>query len=468
MKEKTSLLVPPALVRGMTSLDRSAFDTIVKIPYLFLFKSALYKLMPVLKKYLLKIQKLKPIQNKDKGTMVYLNPERISKFEDFTKEDQVAIKGHYDHFGTTDVKLVYENFRFNEILKAVMPQNIEAPVSFSQVGHIVHLNLRDSHLPFKSLIGQVYLDTVPRTKTVINKTNTIDTTFRHFNMEILAGEKETVTTVKENGFTYKFDFAQVYWNPRLSTEHGNLVSLLKSGDVLYDVFAGVGPFSIPAAKKGVKVYANDLNPESYKWLQKNAKINKVTEKMNFFNMDGRDFLKAVVKETSLNRRDKNEGGSEHIAMNLPSLAVEFLDVFTNWLTNDEISKICLSPPIVHLYCFVKCQKGDDPVDLAKALIEKQFNHKSTKDYLISIHNVRDVSPNKEMMCISFRLTENILRGGEPATKRLRIDEDTDSQINDTIVGNNGKEEGSAENKQSFQSSDSSQHQIKSKSSKSDD
>lgn len=44
---------------------------------------------------------------------------------------------------------------------------------------------------------------------------------------------------------------------------------------LGDVFAGVGPFAIPAAKNGVTVYANDLNPESYQWLKANKTLNKV-------------------------------------------------------------------------------------------------------------------------------------------------------------------------------------------------
>lgn len=39
--------------------------------------------------------------------------------------------------------------------------------------------------------------------------------------------------------------------------------------------AGVGPFSIPAVKKGVIVYANDLNPASFESLCENIKLNKV-------------------------------------------------------------------------------------------------------------------------------------------------------------------------------------------------
>ena len=41
------------------------------------------------------------------------------------------------------------------------------------------------------------------------------------------------------------------------------------------MFCGIGPFAIPAAKRGLHVFANDLNPASYQYLLENAKLNKV-------------------------------------------------------------------------------------------------------------------------------------------------------------------------------------------------
>ena len=61
----------------------------------------------------------------------------------------------------------------------------------------------------------------------------------------------------------------------MHTEHDRLVSIFKPEDVVADVFAGVGPFALPAAKKGCGVFANDLNPQSYKYLQQNVVDNKV-------------------------------------------------------------------------------------------------------------------------------------------------------------------------------------------------
>ena len=56
---------------------------------------------------------------------------------------------------------------------------------------------------------------MPAVKTVVNKLNQIDNTFRNFQMELLAGEEKYVTTTHEHGCTFELDFSKVYWNPRL-------------------------------------------------------------------------------------------------------------------------------------------------------------------------------------------------------------------------------------------------------------
>ena len=81
--------------------------------------------------------------------------------------------------------------------------------------------------------------------------------------------------VAEGGCNFKFDFSKVYWNSRLETEHKRLVGQFKSGEIVCDMMAGIGPFALPAGKKGVFVYANDLNPESYECLKEGIVRNKV-------------------------------------------------------------------------------------------------------------------------------------------------------------------------------------------------
>ncbi|MCI16519.1 tRNA (guanine(37)-N1)-methyltransferase 2-like, partial [Trifolium medium] len=86
-----------------------------------------------------------------------------------------------------------------------------------------------------------------------------------------------ITEVKQYGATFKLDYSLVYWNSRLEHEHKRLVSMFQAGEIICDMFAGIGPFAIPAAQKGCLVYANDLNPDSIHYLRINAKINKIQD-----------------------------------------------------------------------------------------------------------------------------------------------------------------------------------------------
>ncbi|KAK0083084.1 hypothetical protein PV325_009341 [Microctonus aethiopoides] len=405
-------LTPPKTVEGMTILNRDAFTSNYEVPCLYLDATFDHSVMKSVKNYLLKLRQFKSVKNDGNRVIVYLDPQKVEKFDDINEEDRNIISKFTTHIDKTTLTLNYNHWQPEQIFKAIFSNEKDLPSSFTKVGHILHLNLRESQLPYKKLIGQVYLDKVPQTQTVVNKLNNIETKFRYFEMEILAGSDNTITTVKENNCSFTFDFAKVYWNSRLTTEHANLLKFMNKDDVLYDVFAGVGPFAIPASRKGVNVLANDLNPESFKWLQSNALANK-TKSVKCYNKDGRDFLKTDVREHILSRRHSNASGVEHIAMNLPAIAHEFLDVFHNWMNDDEIIQVCKNPPLIHLYCFVKVSKTDDPKSAAQSLVESTLGCKLSNDSLNIIHYVRNVAPNKEMMRVSFYLTENIMKFSEP-------------------------------------------------------
>lgn len=84
-----------------------------------------------------------------------------------------------------------------------------------------------------------------------------------------------LTEQHESNCEFHLDFRTVYWNSRLHHEHERLVRSFQPGEVIADVMAGVGPFAVPAAKKGCFVWGNDLNPEGVKWMEVNRVKNKV-------------------------------------------------------------------------------------------------------------------------------------------------------------------------------------------------
>lgn len=97
-----------------------------------------------------------------------------------------------------------------------------------------------------------------------------------------------------------------YWNSRLATERQRLLNCFTQSDIVCefvfqtsvgiitcypccclnlillhtgDVFAGVGPLAIAAAKRVRHVYANDLNPNAVDFLKKNCVLNKLGRKI---------------------------------------------------------------------------------------------------------------------------------------------------------------------------------------------
>lgn len=406
-------LLPPSSVRGMTLLDREKFKKIVQLPKLNVTDVSLKSILPHIKRMLLKIQHHKSIEVANDGTKkLLLHPMSITCFGDLPEEVRNSgLNG--SHLKWEDFELTYENWNAENILKAVLPADQESCTSFSRIGHIIHVNLKAHLLPYKQLIGEVFRDKTKGIRCVINKIQTIDNTYRNFQLELLSGEEDYQVEVKENGTSFKFDFAQVYWNPRLATEHERIIKMHDKGDVLYDVFAGVGPFSIPVAKRKAHVIANDLNPASFKWLQYNMEKNKVTDCMQTINKDGRDFILDDVKSDLIKRWSTcgHKSYKIHITMNLPAMAVEFLDTFCGlmWGYTGPIEP----QPLVHVYCFAK---GDDPTTVARSLVEENLGYKLNSN-LQGVHFVRNVAPNKDMFRVSFFLTREILCSKKGANKR---------------------------------------------------
>lgn len=415
-----TLINIPSSVKGLKTLDKSLFTKSVTIPCMEVDSLAVTVCIRYLGKYLLKLNNFKNIQpvetslNESKcidnvviKKRLFLDPAKVSSYFDLneierTELEKADISEH--NFIQVPMNLTYDNWTADEALKAVLPEGKEIASSYSSIGHIIHLNLKDHLLDYKYVIGQILLDKIKNAKTVVNKVNIIDTNYRFFKMEILCGIDNLVAEVKENKHMYKFDFSKVYWNPRLSAEHERVVQKLNTGDILYDVFAGVGPFSIPAAKKKCTVLANDLNPESFKWLVYNIKLNKVGDFIQAFNKDGTDFIKEDVKNHLLNSHLSST--TAHIIMNLPGSAVTFLDAFQNLFTIEELNNIS-NRPIIHIYCFIK--GADDSKLMAKNLIEEKVGKKIDAE-LHEIIFVRNVAPNKDMIRVSFTLPEEFLVG----------------------------------------------------------
>jgi tRNA (guanine37-N1)-methyltransferase len=326
----------------------------------------------------------------------------------------------------------YAMLTASEVFRRLIPEAKEWPASFETAGHVAHVNLRAEMLQYKRLIGQVLLDKNRNLRTVVNKTSHIATEFRTFPMEVIAGEDDTVVEVREGGARFRFDFREVYWNSRLQYEHSRVVKGFRNGDVVCDMMAGIGPFAIPAAMKGCVVYANDLNPRSHACLVANGKLNKgCADRLHASNQCGRDFVRRLAAE---------QKRFDHVVMNLPATAIEFLDVFRGLLVSDGHSSGSKDGdatwwkgdlPLVHCYCFSTSE--DRKIDVLRR-VAKVIGLEDDIGPLVrenaSVHEVRDVAPHKWMMCAEFRLPRSVMFDANgvkgksedgPAAKRRRTE-----------------------------------------------
>lgn len=291
------------------------------------------------------------------------------------------------------------------------------------------------------------MDKHPNIRTVINKIDDVGShsAFRTFDYELLRGSPDLNVTVREQGCNFSFNYASVYWNPRLGTEHARLVSKFSRGQAIADVMAGAGPFAIPAARNTPAfVWANDLNPHGYEMLQANARANKCSpRRLRAFNADGRVFIrdsahalaglaaadatdsvpvrtvrdprsgrKRVINESMVSPRT-----FDHYVMNLPATAIDFLDAFVGLYAGRED---LFAPgtgrprPLVHAYCFAGNSgvDGDLPekAEICARIGERLGCEVRMEDegLEMEIYNVRLVAPNKQMFCASFRMPAEVL------------------------------------------------------------
>ncbi|KAK8881524.1 hypothetical protein M9Y10_004265 [Tritrichomonas musculus] len=287
-----------------------------------------------------------------------------------------------------EIELDYHNLSLQELMKKFLPENCVIPSAFETIGHIARLNLLPEQQPYKKLIGQAFLLKNPAIKTVVSKVGTINNVFRNMDLEVLAGEPNFETEIKQSGYRFKLDFSKVYWNSRLEGEHDSLVNTFRENSIVADAMCGIGPFAVRAAKKkNCTVYANDLNPDSYKWLKINCELNGVADKVKCYNLDAREFIEQIFKD----------GGCDYIIMNLPKIAIEFLDAVAKGAK--EYQKTARMP-ICYFHCFDDKEDGHDKSikERAEAVLGMPLAH-------ITIHKVRDVSPGKDMFRCSFDVSD---------------------------------------------------------------
>jgi tRNA (guanine37-N1)-methyltransferase len=267
------------------------------------------------------------------------------------------------------------HFTHLDLLSDKLPPNllVKVPRAIDFVGDIAIVEIPPELKDYKNIIGEALLKAHKQTKTVLAKSGAVEGVYRIRDFEVIAGADKTATIYQEYGCVYHVDVAKAYFSPRLSSEHSRVASQVKDGETVVDLFAGVGPFAIPIAKKhqNVRVYAVDVNPDAVALLKRNIAVNRAEKQVIPVLGDARQ----VVKEQLFGKADR-------VIMNLPETAYEFVDAACQALKANG--------GIIHFYCFTKVP---DSLEAAKVRLSEAVNRKGRKVRKILLAKpVREVAP----------------------------------------------------------------------------
>jgi tRNA (guanine37-N1)-methyltransferase len=347
---------------------------------------------------------------------------------------------------TQSMDFSYHQFTSAYLLAKLLPVALHPPpTAFETIGHIAHLNLRALHLPYKHLIGQVLLDTLPSIETVIHKVGEVHGPYRIYDFEVLAGRPTTAVDMTEFGIQLHFDMAQVYWCSRLSEERQRLLrSEFRKDQIVADAFCGIGAMCLLAAQQlNCTIWANDWNPAAVEYLRENAARNNLNHRMGRVQCgDAYDFL------TDIGLRNDGDGVQrlpDHVILNFPLESPRFLGALRWWpvmkpkrkpyktATNSSSGSKAAGAgaganadvivPRVHVYTFARADPETDrsaeqvAIDLvasnllpvADGAVKRKDELNNEHDCRVTTHPVRDVAPGKLVVCVSFSATPKLLR-----------------------------------------------------------
>ncbi|MCC6025037.1 MAG: class I SAM-dependent methyltransferase family protein [Desulfurococcaceae archaeon] len=198
----------------------------------------------------------------------------------------------------------------------------------------------------------------------------------------LAGEQRSETLYREHGCVFKVDINRVYISPSLNYEHIRVARLVEPGEVVFNMFAGAGLFSIIIAKHAEpsRVYSVDINPDAYYYMAENIRLNRVEDRVVPILGDAKE-----VAESRLAR------SADRVLMPYPELALEYLPYAISSLRGSGW---------IHVYLHVRTNRGEHWRSKARDLVEKRLREISVQSYTINfVRKIRNVGPRLHQVVV---------------------------------------------------------------------
>jgi len=165
--------------------------------------------------------------------------------------------------------------RIMEMLELPEELKVHIPQKWELVGDILIFKLHPFLKEKRREIAEAYAS-VLKVKAVFEDIRGIKDEFREPEFEKIIGE-DAETIHRENGILYKLDASKLMFSSGNKHERMRMAEIDMNNEVVVDMFAGIGYFSLPIAKYSSpkKVIACEKNPLAFHYLLENLRLNRL-------------------------------------------------------------------------------------------------------------------------------------------------------------------------------------------------
>lgn len=190
------------------------------------------------------------------------------------------------------------------------------PDRWEMIGEVLLIKLPEELYDRKEEVAEVYAEVLGAKSVMLQ--GSIKGREREPVVENIYGE-ETETVHVENEVLYKLDTAKLMFSSGNIDERIRMAEEVEKDEVIVDMFAGIGYFSLPMAVHGEpeKIHALEINPTAFRYLEENIELNSVGNTVEPHLIDNRQFL--------FGEADRIVMGYLHETWRYLDKAVEFLN-----------------------------------------------------------------------------------------------------------------------------------------------
>ena len=248
--------------------------------------------------------------------------------------------------------------------------------AFDIIGDIAIVKLPNASAAKAEDVAEAIMNRHKNVKAAFAQTSGVTGDFRLRSLKHVAGENRTVTVHRESGCCFAVDVASCYFSPRLLHERLHIARLVQSGEVVVNMFAGVGCFSIIIANhsQAAKVFSIDANPMAMAFMEENIRRNRVYGKVVPLLGDAKEIIDARLQRCA-----------DRVLMPLPEKAIAYLPC--------AVSALKALGGWIHVHAFEHALKMENPTDKVRQKVAETLDASGVNFEVSTVRVVRSTGPN---------------------------------------------------------------------------